>query len=44
MLGPFIFDDRLTGEVYIRVLQEEMPQLLEDVPLDKQSRMYFQQD
>ena len=42
LIGPFILEGRLTGEVYLRFLQEELPQLLEDVPLDKRSRMYFQ--
>ena len=29
---------------YLRFLQEELPQLLEDVPLDKRSRVFFQHD
>jgi len=44
LIGPFILDGRLTGEAYLRFLQEELPQLLEDVPLDKRSRMFFQND
>src|SRR5215469_13392489 len=44
LIGPFILEGRLTGEAYLRFLQEELPQLLEDVPLDKRSRMYFQHD
>ena len=44
LIGPFILEGRLTGQTYLRFLQEELPQLLEDVPLDKQSCMYFQQD
>ena len=43
LIGPFILDDRLTGEVYLRFLQEELPQLLEDVPLDKRS-IFFQRE
>jgi len=43
-IGPFILEDRLTGEAYLRFLQEVLPQLLEDVSLDKRSRMYFQHD
>ena len=35
LIGPFILDGRLTGEAYLRFLQEELPQLLEDVSLDK---------
>ena len=41
LIGPFILEGHLTGETYLRFLQEELPQLLEDVPLDKHSRMYF---
>jgi len=37
-------EGRLTGEAYLRYVQEELPELLEDVPLDKQSRMYFEHD
>ena len=44
LIGPFILEGCLTGEAYLRFLQEELPQLFEDVPLDKQSRMYFQHD
>ena len=44
LIGPFILEGRLTGEAYLRFLQEDLPQLLEDVPLNKRSRMYFQND
>jgi len=44
LIGPFIFEARLTGEACLRFLQEELPQILEDVPFDKRSRMYFQHD
>ena len=44
LIGPFILDGRITGEAYLRFLQEELPQLLEDVPLDKRSRMFFRHD
>ena len=37
-------EGRLTGEAYLRFLQEELPRLLEDVPLNKQGRMYSQHD
>jgi len=42
LIGPFILEDRLTGEAYLRFLQEELPRILEDVPLNKRGRMYFQ--
>ena len=44
LIGPFILEGRLTGEAYLRFLQEELPPLLEDVPLNKQGCMYFQHD
>jgi len=44
LIGPFILEGRLTGEMYLRLLQEELPRLLEDVPLNKRGRMYFQHD
>ena len=44
LIGPFILEGCLTGEAYLRFLQDELPRLLEDVPLDKRGRMYFQHD
>jgi len=44
LIGPFILEGSLTGEAYLRFLQEELPQLLEDVPLNKRGRIYFQRD
>ena len=35
LIGPFVLEGHLTGEAYLRFLQEELPQLLEDVPLNK---------
>jgi len=44
LIGPYILEGRLTGGAYLRFLQEELPRLLEDVPLNKRARMYFQHD
>ena len=44
LIGPFKLEGRLTGEAYLRFLQEELPRILEDMPLDKRGRMYFQHD
>jgi len=44
LIGPFVLEGRLTGEAYLRFPQEELPRLLEDVPLNKRGRMYFQHD
>jgi len=40
LIGPFFLEG--TREAYLRFLQEELPRLLEDVPVNKRSRMYFQ--
>jgi len=42
LIGPFGFEGCLTVEAYLRFLQKELPRLLEDVPLNKRGRMYFQ--
>jgi len=34
LIGPFILEGCLTGEAYLNFLQEELPRLLEDVPLN----------
>ena len=43
-IGLFILEGRLTGETYLRFLQEELSRLLEDVPLNKRGHIYFQHD
>jgi len=44
LIGPFILEGHLIEEAYLRFLQEKLPQLMENMPLDKRSRMYFQND
>ena len=44
LIGHSILEGRLTIEAYLRFLHEELPPLLEDVPLNKRGRMYFQHD
>ena len=44
LIGPFFLEGRLTGEAYLRFLQEELPRILGDVPLNKRGRVYFQHD
>jgi len=44
LTGPFILEGGLAGEAYFQFLQEELPRLLEDVPLNKRGRMYFLHD
>jgi hypothetical protein len=44
LIGPFIFEGRLTGDTDLRFLQDELPSLLDDVPLATWLRKYFQHD
>jgi hypothetical protein len=42
--GPFVFDDNLTGDTYEVLMMNELPGLLDDIPLMVMSQMYFQHD
>jgi len=33
VIGPYVFPQRLTGNIYANFLQDELPALLESVPL-----------
>ena len=44
LIGPYIFEGRLTGEVYTNFLRHQLPLLLEDVPLKTRQRMILQHD
>ena len=44
LIGPFVFDNNLTGNTYEAFLRNELPRLLEDIPLMIRSQMYFQHD
>lgn len=44
IIGPFFFDQSLNGERYLNFLRNELPILLEDVPLGIRRHMYFQHD
>jgi len=44
LIGPFVFDNNSTGNTYEVFLRNELPGLLEDIPLKKRSQMYFQHD
>src|SRR5678816_129152 len=41
LIGPFFLPARLTGDVYRQFLEHDLPTLLEDVPLQLRSKMYF---
>jgi len=42
MIGPYIFPQRVTGDIYASVLQDELPALFENVPLQTRRQMYYQ--
>ncbi|KAK3932761.1 Ribosome maturation factor RimP [Frankliniella fusca] len=45
VIGPYFFDDgAVNGERYLQLLQEDLDDLLEDVPLAVLQRMWFMQD
>lgn len=44
LIGPHFFEGHLTGNRYLRFLQDELPPFLEHVPLLDRCRMWFQHD
>ena len=44
VIGPYIIDGTLTGAKYRNFLTEELPLLLEDVPLETRSQMWYQHE
>jgi hypothetical protein len=44
LIGPYIFPQRVTGDIYAIVFQDELPALLENVPLQTGQRMCYQHD
>jgi len=44
LIGPFVIGNNLTGNVYEVFVWNELPVLLEDIPLMRGSQMYFQHD
>jgi len=44
LIVPYIFLYRLTGEIYANVLQDELPETLENVPLQIRRQMCYQHD
>ena len=44
LIGPFVFDNNLTGNAYEVFLRNELPGLLEDIPLKIRSHIYFKHD
>jgi len=44
LIGPYIFQQHLTGDIYANFLQDELPAFLENVPLQTWQQMYYQHD
>lgn len=44
LIGPFVLPQRLSGQNYRYFLEEDLPGLLDDVPLDVRQRMWFMHD
>lgn len=44
LIGPYMLPPRLNGPIYVRFLEEVLPDLLEEVPLALRQVMWFQQD
>jgi hypothetical protein len=42
LIGPYIFPQRLAGDIYANVLQDDLQALLENVPLQTRRQMYHQ--
>ena len=44
LIGPIILDNHMTRQNYLDMLQNELPEQLQDVPLATWIAMYFQHD
>lgn len=44
LIGPHIFEDSLNGERYVSFLENELPLLLEDIPLNSRRCLVYQHD
>jgi hypothetical protein len=44
LIGPFKLPPQLSGASYLHILTEELPQLLEDVPLATRQAVWFMHD
>lgn len=44
IIGPFVFEEHVNGNVYLNFLRNELPILLEDTPLAIRRDMFFQHD
>lgn len=44
MGGPYFLPPRLNGRIYAEFIENELPQLLEDIPLRTRETLIFQHD
>jgi hypothetical protein len=44
VLGPIFYEGNLTGNQYLQMLQNEIADLMDDLPLDIRINLFFQQD
>ena len=44
LIGPYIFPQRLTSDIYASFLRDDLPALVENVPLQMRRQMYYQHD
>jgi len=44
LIAPYIFPQPLTGGIYANFWQDELPALLENLPLQTRRQMYYQRD
>ncbi|KAL0819430.1 hypothetical protein ABMA28_007535 [Loxostege sticticalis] len=44
IIGPYFIEGRLNGESYLRILQEMLPTIMDEVPLAYLHSLYFQHD
>jgi len=42
ILGPVVLPDILTGERYVELLKENLPNFLEEIPLLERNKIIFQ--
>ncbi|XP_011873739.1 PREDICTED: uncharacterized protein LOC105565277 [Vollenhovia emeryi] len=44
LVGPYFFEENVTGQSYLRLIRDNLPGLLEDVDFQTRQRMWFQLD
>lgn len=44
LIGPYFYQGTLSGERYLNFLQNELPLLLENIPINERASMWWQQD